>query len=62
MVGDLVMFDERHYLGIILNIVPAVTFHVEENVKDILVSWTSGERFWCLDCTLTLVSREIKIK
>ena len=61
-VGDLVMFSTEHSLGLVVAIESATGFGIEENVKDIYVLWSSGECFWCLDCTLTLVSREIKIK
>ena len=61
-IGDLVMFSSKHSLGLVIAIEPAAGYLVEENVKDIYVLWSSGECFWCLDCTLTLVSREIKIE
>lgn len=56
------MFSTEHSLGLVIAIEPAAGYLVEENVKDIYVLWSSGECFWCLDCTLTLVSREIKIE
>ena len=61
-IGDLVMFSTEHSLGIVVDIELAKGFGVEDNVKDIMVLWSSGESFWCLDCTLTLVSREVKIQ
>ncbi len=57
-IGDLVMFDSHYSLGLVIEIKPAYGFNPEEKIKDVKVAWTRGGAFWCLDCTLVLLSRE----
>jgi hypothetical protein len=51
-VGDLVEFSFTHAIGIVLDIKEEPVFSDYENVYDILVYWSDGEMFWCMDFTL----------
>jgi hypothetical protein len=55
-IGDLVRFDISHSLGIILDIKKAESFDIHDKISDVLVYWSDGEIFWCLDFTLSPVS------
>jgi len=56
-VGDLVQFDSSRKLGIVIEIKNAPEFEPPEKIADVRVLWLDGEKFWCLDFTLELVSR-----
>ena len=58
-IGDLVRFDRTHHLGMVVAIRNAQAFHPEEDIRDIKVLWNSGEAFWCLDFTLSSISRNL---
>jgi len=52
--GDLVQFDTIRSLGVVLEI--KKTQYLNEETTDTLVRWSNGEQFWCLECTLELIS------
>ena len=55
-VGDLVQFDISHILGIVTDVKIAEAFSPLEEILDVKVRWIEGEEFWCLECTLKMVS------
>jgi len=58
-VGDLVQFDFAHSYGIIVEIKKVESFYLygeEDGEEDILVCWSNGETFWCLDFVLSHVT------
>jgi len=56
-VGDLVAFDFSHALGVVIAIKEAEVFTEYDNdIYDVLVCWSDGEVFWCLEFTLQHVS------
>ncbi len=55
-VGDLVQFDMSHILGIVTDVKIAEAFSPLEEILDVQVHWIDGEKFWCLECTLKLIS------
>ena len=57
-IGDLVQFDFAHSLGIVIDIKKSEYFDHIEYVSDILVCWSNGEVFWCLDCTIQHVTSD----
>jgi len=58
-IGDLVQFDFSHSLGIVLEIKKAESFESHDDISDVLVCWSDGEIFWCLDITLSRVSADL---
>ena len=52
-IGDLVSFDFSHALGTVIDIKKTedVTGY-DHKVYDVLVYWSDGETFWCMDFTL----------
>jgi hypothetical protein len=56
-IGDLVEFDIVRKVGIVLNLKRAKVFNPEE-INDVDVLWCDGERFWCLDFTLKVVTNK----
>lgn len=58
-IGHLVRFDRVHHLGIVIAIRESRAFHPEENIRDMKVLWNDGEAFWCLDFTLTSITRNL---
>lgn len=55
-IGDLVRFSDDYYLGLVVELQPAHGFKIKENIIDVRVLWVNGQCFWCLDCTLIVVS------
>ena len=55
-VGDLVQFDVSRILGIVTDVKIAEAFSPLEEILDVKVRWIDGEEFWCLECTLKLIS------
>lgn len=52
-IGDLVAFDFSHALGVVLEIKEAEGFSEFDNdIYDVLVCWSDGDIFWCLDFCL----------
>ena len=55
--GDLVSFDYLHSFGVVIEAKPIKDFHYAgvqegEEVYDVLVQWSDGAIFWCLEFTL----------
>ena len=44
-------------VGIVIDVKDSISFEPSEKITDILVSWSNGNIFWCLDFTLILISR-----
>lgn len=58
-IGDLVEFSFHYSIGIIMDIRKEPTFEDHEEVYDVLVAWSDGEMFWCMDFTLNHVLSSI---
>jgi len=57
-IGDMVQFDSYgDVVGIVIDVKASLSFRPAEKITDILVSWSNGGLFWCLDFTLILVSK-----
>jgi hypothetical protein len=57
-IGDMVQFDSYGTaVGIVIDVKDSISFEPSEKITDILVSWSNGNIFWCLDFTLILISR-----
>tara|TARA_R100000152_G_C6759733_1_gene183706 strand:+ start:583 stop:789 length:207 start_codon:yes stop_codon:yes gene_type:complete len=57
-IGDLVQFDSYgDTIGVVIDIRESPNFIAPDRVYDILVSWSDGEEFWCLDFALVLISK-----
>ena len=54
--GDLVQFDVVRSLGVVIKIQKLQPMQHEE-MREVLVRWSNGEQFWCLECTLKSVLR-----
>ena len=58
-IGDMVQFDSyEDAVGIVIDIKESVSFESGEAIRDILVCWSNGHIFWCLDFTLILLSKK----
>jgi len=58
-IGDMVQFDSyENVVGIVIDIKESVSFDAKEAIRDILVCWSNGHIFWCLDFTLILLSKK----
>jgi heat shock protein HspQ len=51
-IGDLVEFSFTHSIGIVMDIKKEPTFQDYDDIYDVLVYWSDGELFWCMDFTL----------
>lgn len=57
-VGDLVQFDSfGHTIGIVTDVKNSPSFDPPEKIADVLVYWSDGIEFWCLDFCLVIVSK-----
>ena len=57
-VGDLVQFDSYgKTTGFVTATKNSPNFDPPEKIADVLVHWSDGIEFWCLDFCLVLVSR-----
>ena len=62
-IGDMVQFDSyENVVGIVIDIKESVSFDAKEAIRDILVCWSNGHIFWCLDFTLILLSKKENIR
>jgi hypothetical protein len=58
-IGDLVMFESYgDVVGIVTDKKISENFVPPDRVYDVLVSWSDGEQFWCLDFALVLISKK----
>tara|TARA_R110001583_G_scaffold125364_3_gene276944 strand:+ start:141 stop:347 length:207 start_codon:yes stop_codon:yes gene_type:complete len=57
-IGDLVQFDSYgEAVGVVVDVRQSPNFVPPDRVYDVLVSWSDGEEFWCLDFALVLISK-----
>jgi hypothetical protein len=57
-IGDLVQFDFSHSLGIVIDIKDTKAIFFHEDISDVLVCWSDGEIFWCMEFTLSHFSND----